>query len=72
MTSRNSSFGPLFNMEGDIKDVARWGELLRVLGTADSAIDAGVLWVIAKPIQELGERLEANWATAFNSAGGEP
>lgn len=71
MSGRNSSFSPLFNMEGDIKDVARWGELLRVLGATDIGIDAGVLWVIAKPIQELSERLEANWAKAFNSAGGE-
>ena len=71
MSGRNSSFGPLFNMESDIKDVARWGELLRLLGTTDCPINDGVLWVIAKPIQELGQRLEANWSKAFNSAGGQ-
>ncbi|MCJ2048539.1 hypothetical protein [Methylobacterium sp. J-070] len=60
------------DMETDIADVGRWGELLYQLAASPNSLDAGTLHVIAAPIHALGQRLEARWSEAFRAAGGQP
>ncbi|MCJ2061024.1 hypothetical protein MKL09_31460 [Methylobacterium sp. J-048] len=72
MSVRDQLFSIISDMEDDVADVARWGEVVRLLGTVSCNIDPGVLWVIGKPLTELGERIDAKWNRAHQAAGGQP
>ena len=71
MSSRHPAFSVISDMEEDVADVARWGQLIRILGASSSQIDPGVLHVIGRPLEELGERIDARWKEAFRIAGGQ-
>ncbi|MGU3668181.1 hypothetical protein ACLBX9_28675 [Methylobacterium sp. A49B] len=66
---RNPFLSHLLDMDADISDVARWGELLFDLGASPNTIDPVVLHVIAGPLADLGKRLDVSWHEALRTAG---
>jgi hypothetical protein len=70
--SRNPVFLTIVQMEVDIADVGRWGDLLYQLAASPNSIEPGVLHVIAGPLTDLGRRLDANWNKAFEIARDQP
>jgi len=70
--SRNPAFGPVSNMEDGVKNIRRWGHVLRTLGSGvDKMVEADQCWIIGRAIIELGDEVEAHWEEAFRAAGGQ-
>ena len=71
MSDRNPAFSALSQMEDGVRNVARWGHVLRTLGSGTAKeIDADSCWVIGRALIELGEEIEAHWEEAFRAGGG--
>jgi hypothetical protein len=70
MSGRYPVLTHLLEMDADISDVARWGELLLHPGASPGMIDPVVVQVLAGPIANLGKRLDARWKEACRIAGG--
>lgn len=67
MTARPSTMAHdvVSEMEGDIADVRRWGEVLFSMGSSDE-IRPEACSVIAFAILEIGERFQTQWEKAFS------
>jgi hypothetical protein len=70
--SRNPAFPAVSDMEDGVRNVRRWGHVLRSLGSGlDKQIEADQCWIIGRAIIELGDEIEARWEEAFRAAGGQ-
>jgi hypothetical protein len=71
--SRNPAFSAVSNMEDGVRNIRRWGQILRTLGSGSAQeIEADQCWVIGRALMDLGEEIEAHWEEAFRAAGGQP
>ncbi|TXN72714.1 hypothetical protein [Methylobacterium sp. WL6] len=56
----------LAKLEGDVRDVARWGQVVCTMAEAQSQ-GSEPLVTIACVIMDLGSKLEAQWEAAFDA-----
>lgn len=70
--NRHPAFSTLSEMEDCVRNVARWGDVVRELGASASYIDPGSLWVIGQALTQLGEEIQAKWEEAFRAHRGQP
>ena len=70
MTERHPAWTAVSEMEGDVADVARWGDVLIGLGTSENDVSVEALSVIGWTLKRLGQRLDDRWKAAFVLAGG--
>ena len=59
-------------MEGNVADVARWGDVLIGLGASEHDTPREAFFVIGWTLKRLGDHLDAQWKAAFVAAGGRP
>ncbi len=71
MRTANPAFSTLSEMEDSVRNVARWGHVLRNLGAGTSMIEPGALWVVGHSLEQLGEEIEARWEEAFRAQRGQ-
>ncbi|TXM72893.1 hypothetical protein FV226_11130 [Methylobacterium sp. WL12] len=65
LTSRRDRIDTLISdMEYPVSDLARWGEVVRCLGTTDEP-DCGAIIVVGDAILTLAKRIQADWDQAF-------
>ncbi|GJE52533.1 hypothetical protein GOFOIKOB_5606 [Methylobacterium tardum] len=70
MKERNPAFEVVSRMEDDVASVARWAEVLGLLGSTPHMIDPSAIHAIAEPIRDIGKRLNEQWSEAFDIVAG--
>ena len=66
--SSNPFWTHVARMEGDVRDISRWGDVLHAMGAADD-VPPECLRVISNALSDLGGRLEAQFDEALKAAG---
>ena len=66
--SINPAWVPVSRMEHDVRDIARWSDVLHAMGASED-VPPECLRVISSAISVLGERLEAQFEEALKAAG---
>ena len=65
--SANPAWQPIAEMEADMADVERWGEVIHAMSHAEE-VSPRALYLIGSAITSLGRRLEKQWQAAFDAA----
>lgn len=64
------AFSTLLEIEDDVANIARWAELISLLGSSPHMIEPGVLHAISHPLTELGRRVDQRWKEAVKATWG--
>ncbi|MCJ2108528.1 hypothetical protein MKK70_24795 [Methylobacterium sp. E-041] len=65
--SNPSAWQAVAELEGDVRDVARWGQVVSTMAEAQ-AHGSEPLITVAYAIMDLGKRLTAQWEAALDAA----
>ena len=72
MTERHPAQSIVRDLETDVADVEKWGDVLTSLGAGEDAVSRDAIFVIGNAVTQLGRRLDDRWKAAFAAGGGTP
>jgi hypothetical protein len=67
MSSENDVWSAIAEMEPEVADIARWGMVLRSIGTSDY-VETEAVFVLGGALMQLSERLRGQFEAALEVA----
>lgn len=65
-TSRRDDLATLiFDMEDAVRNLVRWGQVVRAMGCSGSDVEAGSLYVVGDAMIEAAMMVENDWERCF-------